>query len=103
MAAAQGFGQQGLQGFGQGLQGLQAAIAVLPKLMPPLLPLTAQGPLGLSIIMPPKARLRYVLESRRLFCCLIAIVSVPVVQHRPSLQLIDASFASHFIHAWREF
>ncbi len=58
LAAAQGLGQQGLQGFGQALQGLQAAIAVLPKLMPPWLPLTPQGPLGLSIIMPPKARLR---------------------------------------------
>ncbi|MGI9493531.1 MAG: hypothetical protein ACR2QF_14125 [Geminicoccaceae bacterium] len=56
-AAAHGFGQQGLQGFGQALQGLQAAIAVPPKLMPPLAPLTPQG-LGLSIIMPPKARLR---------------------------------------------
>lgn len=55
-AAAHGFGQQGLQGFGQ--QGLQAAKAGLPKLIPPWLPLTPQGPLGLSIIMPPNARLR---------------------------------------------
>ncbi|MGH1478307.1 MAG: hypothetical protein ACRBM6_06205 [Geminicoccales bacterium] len=58
-AAAQGLGQQGLQGFGHSaLQGLQAAMAVLPKLMPPWLPLTPSEAVGLSIIMPPKARLR---------------------------------------------